>query len=309
MLLRGFRDRHVLLSLLCCAAVSSAGYAEDANEQATPGTPPKGVVVPRVRPDDAPQNLQMGSIGELSLDQTIDAELNGARQADEKEWPASFYAVIGKETCTSALIGRQVVLTAAHCVRTGGTVTFSLNSVPYTGDCDRHPAYGPDTNPTADFALCMVRAPIPSVPLENLGLDPELLGGQTRPEILLTGFGCATRDPKEKLDLVYRVGEAQVISGPAAPDHFVKVKGGAVVCFGDSGGPGFRIRPGKPRLLVTVNSMVGPGKDPDFSFVSSLSPAMTQKFLRDWQAKVRMSHPGADVAICGLDAGAKGCRG
>lgn len=264
--------------------------------------------VPRRRPDDAPQHLQMGSIGELSSDRTIDAELNGARQADESEWPASFYAVIGRQTCTSALIGRQVVLTAAHCVRTGGTIAFTLNSIAYTGDCERHPEYGPDTNPTADFALCLVRVPVPAVPLERLGLDPVLLGGPSRPEILLTGFGCATRNPHEKLDLIYRIGEAQVIGGPVPPDHFVKVKGGAVVCFGDSGGPGFRIRPGQPRLLVTVNSMVEPGQTPGFSFVSSLSPAMTQKFLKDWQIKMRQRHPSAQVAICGLDADASGCR-
>jgi len=82
--------------------------------------------------------------------------------AKSAEWPASLYATFtvpgGTAACTAALIGPQVMLTAAHCVPPSGKVTIRFNNRSYETKCTQHSRYGSDAS--ADFALCKLSQPV-----------------------------------------------------------------------------------------------------------------------------------------------------
>jgi hypothetical protein len=234
-------------------------------------------------------------VSALPYDPTQPAVL-GARAADPKDYPASFYTAQHEGRCTSTVVGPRVLLTAAHCVGDGGTATLLSANQRYVATCTHAPDYA--WEPSADYALCLLDRVLPGIPYERVSIERARL----RPglQLLLTGFGCTRPDGTGGNDGVYRVGESPVYRLPSGSNNHIVTAGGAALCFGDSGGPAFRfLDPFKrSRTQVSVNSR---GNIRDSSWLSSLSTGPAVAFLREWSLR-------HGARICGVHADVQGCR-
>lgn len=217
--------------------------------------------------------------------------LQNGRIADPAEYPASVW--IGN--CSADIIGERVLKTAAHCVRNGNSVRFSVLSNQYTARCTHHPEYR--GNSTADWAYCKTDRVVTGIPYEVVATDLALVKvGMT---ITLSGYGCLRWGGP--LDGKYRVGESRVTRVPNATtkNYDIVTDGKAAVCSGDSGGPAFVNLPDGTRYDVTANSRR------DVSALESFLPftaAPTNvRFMKDWASR-------NSVEICGVHSAAKGCR-
>lgn len=294
------------------AALLFVGWSVGAQAQVVANDDPMAsmeTVGPRViDPDAASADVTLHSIGELSDGPTLSEELHGAREALKADWPASFYSALGMPArpCTHSLVAARALLTAAHCVADGGSVSFSYAGRDYKGTCKRHPAYAAvPRRPSADYALCLVTPPVEGVRFERVGRDPlPLAVGRS---LLLTGFGC-TDHAVGGSDGIYRIGDATIQSIPAGPkDNYIVAKGEAVLCFGDSGGPAYLVE-GGVRRIVSVNSQVENAPAPERSFLSSTMTPDATAFFAKWKADQAAATPPVVIHICGLDEAAVQCR-
>lgn len=221
--------------------------------------------------------------------------LIGGKAAEPGEWPASVYAKAGGSACSATLVGERVVFMAAHCMSNGQKITFTAGANSYSATCTHHPDYR--KNDTADWALCLVSRPVTGVPFENLGLDAQLNIGQN---LLLSGYGCVNPGGGGGNDGIFRIGEAKIRGLPAYSNHDIVTKGGAALCFGDSGGAAYLLGAEGARQIVAVNSRG------DISTTSYL-PSVRQKTFQDWAKS--WATASNNVRLCGMHLDALGCRG
>lgn len=221
--------------------------------------------------------------------------LIGGRAADPKDWPASMYADMNGARCTATIVGERVLLIAAHCVKSGGTAKFRANGESYSAVCTHSKDY--QRNQTADYTACEIDRPVTGVPFEMVNIDPGFV--KVGEEILMTGFGCTISGGGGGNDGVYRIGESIVARMPQGSDNDLVTKGPAVLCFGDSGGPSFKIV-GDKRYQLAINSRVH--FQSKSSYHSYLASSQGLRFLNAWVDKT--GHK-----ICGMHAEATGCRG
>lgn len=264
-------------------------------------------------PPEPPAEIRAYSVANLPPEPPLGIEVIGARAANPGEWPASIYHRLSdQESCTSALIGARVLLTAAHCVRDGGTLSFRMGppgegAVTHDAVCTRHPAFTFD-NYTADYALCYVTPAVGGVRFERLAGDAEQ--PVLREEILLTGYGCTNLDGSGGRNGTYFIGESHVAALPGPPDNNNLIaEGKAILCFGDSGGPAFSRR-GNVRYLISVNARAGRDASNNLtgrSLLASIGTPMARQFLATWVPRDHQTRP-ADAWICGRDPNAENCR-
>lgn len=223
-----------------------------------------------------------------------DTNLIGGREVDKKDYPATVYSSQGNSRCTSTVIGKRTVLTAAHCVGNGGTLTFTdLQGKKYTSKCTHSPDYR--GNSTADWALCLMTEDA-SMPAEVLNQDESLV--KVGDEVLLSGYGCVRSGGGGGNDGKLRAGEAKVTQVPSGRSNDIVTKASAALCYGDSGGPSFKVT-GEKRVVLAVNSR---GNISTTSYLSSISTPSAKSFITKW----------ADTngqKICGVHMDAEGCRG
>lgn len=225
----------------------------------------------------------------------VEPKLIGGREAAKADWPASVYSSQGNSRCTSTVVGKRTVLTAAHCVGNGGTLTFTdLAGKKYTSKCTHAPEYR--GNSTADWALCLVTEDV-SMLAEVLNQDEDLV--KVGDEVLLAGYGCIRRGGSGGNDGKYRIGEAKVTQVPSGRSFDIVTKGNAALCFGDSGGAAFMLLPDDKRLLISVNSR---GDIATTSYLSSVATAPFKAFVKSWSEKNGQK-------VCGVHDDAEGCRG
>lgn len=259
----------------------------------------------QVAPVDRSMTVSFYSVSQLTRPSGAQPTLRGARLANPKDWPASFYSVHAGGTCTSTLVGPRALLTAAHCVPNGAIVTVQLPGKVYKGTCTQSDLYSPSPGDgqSADWALCLMESDISVSRYETVNTDATRIRIGT--ELLLTGFGC-TQDTGTGSDGNYRIGEATVSALPSGSNNDMTTSGDVALCYGDSGGGAFLFldTAQKKRVQVSVNSRIevlDDGRLGKSSFLSSTSTMASQSFLKRWAS--------ANTAdICGVTPSAKNCH-
>jgi hypothetical protein len=232
-------------------------------------------------PPPPPDGVTFKSVLELGQkDGSIKPMLRGGRLADSATWPASFYvsySVNGASyTCTAALVGPQVMLTAAHCVPASGAAKIAFGAGnPYEVECARHAGFATGADMSADFALCHLKTAF----VEPQGfrfetIDPAPVAGWLNRKVLLSGFGCTSDSVAVSASQIaamieaakaaakagvpapipsYRIGFTKLAETSASPPkaereqfyapveyfNIITAVDGANLCPGDSGGPAF----------------------------------------------------------------------
>lgn len=213
--------------------------------------------------------------------------LIGGTPVDPADFPAVLYTSQGGSLCTSTLIGPRTLLTASHCVRDGGSASFTLAGRRYSSVCKHHPDY--DENETADWALCYVSAEVVGIHFETLSMNRAI--PQVGDYLLLTGYGCTNSQGQGGNDGILRSGRAKVVQIPSAGDWDIVTKGDVALCFGDSGGPAFYEYP-DGRVQVSVNSRG------DIRETSYLSKTLANDVFSGWLRAWSQAH---GTKVCGLD--------
>ena len=259
----------------------------------------------------------------------LEPQLRHGVIAKSIEWPASLYATFsvpeGTAACTSALIGPQVMLTAAHCVPSNGKVTIRFANKNYNTKCTQHSKYGNDAS--ADFALCKLNQPLSGpVGFKFETVDTSGMDTMLNQKITLTGFGCISDIVAAgQSDTLYRIGSNNIdetSSSPArrrGPQYYAGKENNnlftvddpqlANLCPGDSGGPAFRLSAGggnlENRVVVGVNSRVFYRDTSQTSYGSSLIAATGGPDFRKWAEDWTRSN---GVAACGIAGAVPNCR-
>lgn len=145
----------------------------------------------------------------------------------------------GASYCTATIVGKRTILTAAHCARNMGNVTFTHNGKKYTAVITRSGKYETMGH---DMALGYVAEDI-------VGAKPYTIGGESKTGIegQLLGYGCTSASGNGGNDGILRIGTSMIVK--VSNYNIILSSGKAITCSGDSGGPTFVQVDGKPRLL------------------------------------------------------------
>lgn len=230
---------------------------------------------------------------EVVMADGISHSLIGGTVPQASDWPASFASRQSGSGCTATLIGESVLQLAAHCVGNGRTAQITADGVQYTGTCTHAPGYARDS--TADWALCKMSAPVPRAFYEKVLQDASKIKVGT--VIKLAGAGCTQPGGNDGSFGTFRIGDATVSQIPAS-DNDTVAKGGAALCFGDSGGSAFYIE-APQRWVMGVNSR---GDIRTTSYLSSVFTQEAKTFYSSWATQ-------QGVKICGIHSDAVKCQG
>lgn len=212
--------------------------------------------------------------------------ING-NPVDPKYFPAVLRMTSGG-TCTAAIVGPATVLIAAHCVSSFGGITLVFSSdQSVDGVCERAPGYDPTSNPSEDWALCLLEHEVSGFPYETVDTASIPPVG-TR--VVLSGHGCTEQG--EPAGSVLRLGVSTVAARPSslpAETSTLYTKSNldaneAVLCPGDSGGPAwvFTADLASPRSIVGVNSRTT--FQNGYSLLAATASSAGKTFLDDWTA-------------------------
>jgi len=184
--------------------------------------------------------------------------------------------------CTASLLGPRVMVSAAHCAKTGTSSVFQVQGKSYSTQNERSPVY--EGGKDHDILLGLVDKPVEGIRYHSVATLPPKVGD----EITLYGYGCINPGGGGGNDGILRVGKTE-ISSFANYDFITQRPGGVALCFGDSGGPGFVEVDGK-KWQIGVNSK---GNISDTSYLTDLSKHESLTFFTDFAKK-------HNVEICGV---------
>lgn len=229
-----------------------------------------------------------------TLPDIAEPTLIGGTPASPADWLATVYSSQGNSRCSATVVGPRTLAIAAHCVGNGKTATFSVLGKKYVSSCTHSRLYA--GNSTADWALCLVTETVTGIKYEVVGQDPALV--KVGDELLLTGYGCTQPGGTGGNDGVYRTGKAKVTQVPSGNSNDIVTKGGAALCFGDSGGPAFVVMSDGMRYQVSINSR---GDIRTTSYLSALFTDAAKDFYAKWSDLNK-------AVICGVHKDVPDCR-
>lgn len=177
------------------------------------------------------------------------------------------------ELCSGAVIAPEIILTAAHCLMGGGSISVVSLDTRFRARRQivvavlPHPSFVPGTTPRTqpgtDLALLRLAQPLPR-DIEPLTLGSGLWQGET---ITMAGYGLSAENNKRT---ARRLRETQLVNaGNYTTQNTVKVAvdaenrgetSGAGACRGDSGGPVLRGDSRSRDLVGIVSWSSGPLK-------------------------------------------------
>jgi secreted trypsin-like serine protease len=177
------------------------------------------------------------------------------------------------ELCSGAVIAPEIVLTAAHCLADGGSISVVSLDPRFRARRQTviallpHPSFVPGTTPRTqpgtDLALLRLAQPLPS-DIEPLNLGGQLSQGET---VTMAGYGLSAENNNKT---ARRLRETRLVNaGNYTTQNTVKVavdvesRGetpGAGACRGDSGGPVLRGNARSRDLVGIVSWSSGPLK-------------------------------------------------
>lgn len=230
-------------------------------------------------------NLVLFAVALLAQTALADSRLIHGQPVPAGSFTEVVKIVTGTSGCTATIVGKRVLLTAAHCGSTGATSKFSLDGKQYTGKVTRSSLY-----PGKDHDVAVI------VTSEDIAGKPASVGGTAEKgkSVTLLGYGCTQPGGGGGSDGILRYGTT-TITAFAGFDMVSKQAGGAALCFGDSGGPLFDSVGGKHKLLG-INSK---GNIQDTNYNTRLDIDESKKFLEDVIASQK-------VDICGVNVDCDG---
>jgi secreted trypsin-like serine protease len=217
------------------------------------------------------------------------------------------------ELCSGAVIAPEIVLTAAHCLMGGGSISvvsldtrFRARRQPVVAVLP-HPSFVPGTTPRTqpgtDLALLLLAQPLPR-DIAPLTLGGGLWQGET---VTMAGFGLSRENNK---NTARRLRETQLVNaGNYTTQNTVKVAvdteglgevPGAGACRGDSGGPVLRGSARSRDLVGIVSWSSGPLKTQARRICGGFTAITPISDYRGWitegSAKLRALGSGAPPA-------------
>ncbi len=219
--------------------------------------------------------------------------------AGARQWPATRASTTstsaGNFRCTATLIGPRTVLTAAHCVDNGATMSIEVEGPDATVTCTHHSKYSGHPDYDNDIALCLATTDL-RLPqyerYERLNTERNVLRQGARVQLL--GFGCTT--PGGDVSRYLYTGSTRVTSATGA---LIATADGASVCEGDSGGAAYWSARTQSRVVIGVNST----RSDDFqkSFLTNVAAPSISDFIRKWVAD-------NSASVCGYGAPSSLCH-
>ncbi len=154
---------------------------------------------------------------------------------------------VGRLGCSGTLIGRQTVLSAAHCFDEADEIKdlkFLVASQAYAAEkVTSHPQYAKSKSGEVDLAVVRLKKKVRRVVPSRLLTSAPRIGEK----LIMVGYGLTGTG---SIPGIKHVGENKIIKVYGGTFMFSNANG-AGVCMGDSGGPSFVLRSGQERLAGT----------------------------------------------------------
>lgn len=179
----------------------------------------------------------------------------------------------GGSLCTASLIGKNVAITAAHCIHPNSpkpTVIFGRNL--HSPEVHKRPVTGVKINPKwkdhagqgmdqGDIAIIKFKGPTPPgyQPTEIVDPKTKLRKGRVA---IVSGFGISNARDRTGAGILRKTKVKIINPRLGKKEMIIDQSGGSGACHGDSGGPAFIRQRGKT-VLAGVTNRSYPNHAPD----------------------------------------------